>query len=68
MDAETIKNIKGRIAQCRRLAAHTTDDHVAKVLLQMAAEGEADLQRLEAEITGTVQHITIEAESPTRSA
>lgn len=60
VDGETISNIKGRIAQCRRLAAFTTDQHVAKILLQMAEEAEADLRRITAETAEEPPTITIE--------
>jgi len=38
-----------RVAQCRRLAASTTDGRVANILRQMADEGEEDMKRLQAE-------------------
>ena len=37
--------------QCRRLAAATTDARTAKILRDMAAEGEDDVRRLLAEIS-----------------
>lgn len=49
MEPQTIENIKRRVAQCRRLAAFTTDQKVAGTLLQMAEEAEADLKQMEAE-------------------
>jgi len=49
MSDDLIKKMLGRINQCRRLAASTTDDKTAKILLQMADEGEADVRRLMAE-------------------
>lgn len=38
-----------RIAQCRRLADSTTDERTRRILLQMADEGEQDMERLKAE-------------------
>lgn len=68
VDGETIENIKARIAQCRRLAAFTTDKHVAKILLQMAEEAEADLRRIGAKTANGPPQITIEIGHPkTRS-
>jgi hypothetical protein len=59
MDDDVIANIRSRVERCRRLAASTTDRQVAVTLLQMAKEGEADLERLRGEgnapdrLTGT---------------
>lgn len=53
MDPRTIEKIKQRVAQCRRLAAFTTDQKVASTLLQMAEEAEADLKQMEAEAIPT---------------
>jgi hypothetical protein len=47
MAADPIMNMRARVAQCRLLARHTTDLRAAKILLQMADEGERDIQRLE---------------------
>ena len=41
--------MRGRVEQCRRLARATTDDRTAKVLNQIADEGEADIARILAE-------------------
>jgi len=46
MDENVVANIRSRVERCRRLAASTTDRQTAAVLLQMAAEGEADLEQL----------------------
>jgi len=46
MDEDVVANIRSRVERCRRLAASTTDRQTAAVLLQMAAEGEADLDQL----------------------
>jgi len=45
-NAELIRKMRGRVEQCRRLARSTTDEHTCTILLQMADEGEADIQRL----------------------
>ena len=50
--SQLIANIQGRMAQYRRLAAATTDVRTAKILSDMAAEGEADVRRLLAEDSG----------------
>ena len=63
MDGETINNIRARIAQCRELAAFTMDKHVAKILLQMAEEAEADLKRVGTETANEPAQITIEVGS-----
>ena len=42
-------NMRARVAQCRLLAQHTTDERAARILLQMAGEGEKDIERLERE-------------------
>lgn len=68
VDGETIDNIKGRIAQCRRLAAFTTDQHVAKILLQMAEEAEADLRRIGDDSANEPHQITIYPGSPKTGA
>jgi hypothetical protein len=49
MSDDPLERMRARIAQCRRLAASTTDARTRDVLLQMAEEGEVDLKRLEAE-------------------
>ena len=49
MDEDIVSNIRSRVERCRRLAASTTDRQVAAVLLQMAQEGEADIEQLTAE-------------------
>jgi len=43
---QLIQKMRGRVNQCRRLARSTTDEHTARVLNQMADEGEADIARL----------------------
>lgn len=49
MDDDSLRHMKERVERCYRLAAQTTDEHTAKALLEMAAEGEADLARIQAE-------------------
>jgi len=49
VDEDIVSNIRSRVERCRRLAASTTDRQVAAVLLQMAQEGEADIEQLTAE-------------------
>ena len=49
MDKETARHMQERVERCYRLAAQTTDERTAKALLEMAAEGEADLARISAE-------------------
>ena len=49
MDQQTLANMRSRVAMCRRLAESTTDPRTAKVLRQMADEGEADILRVETE-------------------
>ena len=44
-----IERIRARVALCRSLATSTLDKNVARTLLHMAEEGEADIKRLEAE-------------------
>lgn len=52
MSDDLIQKMWGRVNQCRRLAASTTDEKTARILLQMADEGEADVRRLIAEQNG----------------
>jgi len=49
---ELIAKMRGRVAQCRRLAHSTTDERTAKVLREMADQGDADIKQLLAEGTG----------------
>lgn len=49
MGTDPIANMRGRVEQCRRLAASILDDRAAVALLKMASEIEADIARLEAE-------------------
>jgi hypothetical protein len=55
MPDDVIANIRARVAQCRRLAAMTTDKKTEAILLQMAAEGEIDVAGLEAWPDGAAQ-------------
>jgi hypothetical protein len=43
--------MRARVEQCRRLAEMITDERAVAILKQMAEDGEADLKRLEAELT-----------------
>ena len=64
MDDDIVSNIRGRVARCRRLAASTTDRQVAAVLLQMADEGEADLQKLLEQAEHSAEPPAASAEQP----
>jgi len=46
LDETTLANMRLRVERCRRLAASCTDMEVAKSLLAMANEGEADINRV----------------------
>ena len=48
MSDDLIQNMRDRIAKCRRLAATVMDERANKALLEMAAEIEHDMMRLEA--------------------
>lgn len=43
---ELISKMRERVAQCRRLAASTTDPRTAATLRGMAEEAEADIRRI----------------------
>ena len=49
MKDDPLDHMRSRIEQCRRLAGMITDPEAARILRQMAADGEADVKRLEAE-------------------
>lgn len=49
MTDDPLDHMRERIAMCRRLAKSIDDKEAAKVLNEMAAQGEIDLRRLEAE-------------------
>ncbi|HEX8840275.1 MAG TPA: hypothetical protein VF750_07385 [Sphingomicrobium sp.] len=49
MNDDIIANIRSRVERCRYLAGMINDQQAAEVLRQMAQEGEADIERLEAE-------------------
>jgi hypothetical protein len=49
MSEKLIAQIRSRVEQCRRLAGTINDARTAAILRQMAAEGEAEIKRLEAE-------------------
>jgi hypothetical protein len=46
---ELIAKMRARITMCRNLAASTGDQATARVLREMADEGERDMRRLQAE-------------------
>jgi hypothetical protein len=46
---ELIKKMRARVQQARRLAKYINDPRTTEALLQMALEGEADIQKLEEE-------------------
>jgi hypothetical protein len=47
MDEQTIANMKARVAQCRRVASMTHNPEIIEIMLRIAAEGEADIKRVE---------------------
>ena len=49
MSNEVIQGIRARVEQCRRLASMINHPEARQTLLQMAQDGEEDIQRLEAE-------------------
>lgn len=55
MNEDVIANIRSRIERCRRLASMITDKRAIEVLLEMAQEGERDIERLEAREGGARQ-------------
>jgi phosphoribosylpyrophosphate synthetase len=49
MKSDPIANMRSRVEMCRRLAVNAPDARTAKILRQMADEGETDIKRLEEE-------------------
>jgi hypothetical protein len=49
MNDDVIRGMRNRVEQCRRLASMITHPEARETLLRMAAEGEADINRLEAD-------------------
>ena len=49
MSEDVISHMRARVEQCRRLAEMITDERATAALKQMAEDGQADLERLEAE-------------------
>jgi hypothetical protein len=48
MDADQLaEKMRARVEQCRRLADLTHNAEIREALLRMAAEGEADIKKLE---------------------
>lgn len=52
MTGDPLDHMRSRIAQCRRLADMLTDPEAARILRQMAEDGDADLKKLESERAG----------------
>lgn len=52
MNEDVIENIRSRVERCKRLASMITDKQAIEILLQMAREGERDIERLEARESG----------------
>ena len=46
MSDDPLDHMRERIKRCRRLAQYVNDPRTTEALLQMAEEGERDLQRL----------------------
>jgi len=56
LSGDLIKHIRGRVEKCRWLASSIGDEATRTMLLEMAAEGEADIRRLEAERDAKLDH------------
>lgn len=63
VEAQAIQRMRGRIAECRQLAAFTTDRRVSKILLQMADEADADLRRFEAKSANKADYVVVEMDN-----
>ena len=50
MDVALLERMRARVRQVRRIAAMAHDPEMIEALLKMAEEGEADADRLEAEL------------------
>ncbi len=50
MPHELLNNVPSRAEQCRRLAAMITDERAREILIQIALEAEADVDRTEADV------------------
>jgi hypothetical protein len=46
MSVEPLQHMRDRIEMCRRLARNINDSEVARILREMADQGEIDLQKL----------------------
>ena len=46
MSDDPLEHMRERIAMCRRLARNINDPEVARILREMADQGEMDLQKL----------------------
>lgn len=47
MPHDLLNNMRSRAEQCRRLAAMITDEKAREILIQIAMEAEADIDRTE---------------------
>ena len=56
MDEAVLAKMKARVAKCRLLASQTHDERISEALLQMADDGEADIQRLGTDAMLKVEH------------
>ena len=45
---DLVTKARNRVAQCRRLAQFTSDEHTRRVLIQMADDAKADIRTFEA--------------------
>jgi hypothetical protein len=63
MNADLIAAMRGRVDKCRRLADMVHQPEVREILLQMAADGDADIARLEAEASTPAIQIDLPRQS-----
>jgi hypothetical protein len=64
MNEDVIRGIRGRVEQCRRLASMINHPEARETLLQMAREGDADIQRLQEEQERASQQPVADAAVP----
>jgi hypothetical protein len=55
MDEEILHHMMARVELCRRLARETTDERTARALFGVADEGQADIERLFAQLRSARQ-------------
>lgn len=60
---ELIKHIRARVERARRLAQYVNDSRTTEALLQMAQEGESDLEKLEAEQAANQTNIELPSQT-----